>query len=236
MLPLGRVSARFYSHRGGFIALAVATACMLPLLAAEGPRQQSKAPSGSAQAEASTPRTASNDAGLNARARLARNYGKLPLRFEANQGQTDKRVQFLSRGSGYALFLAGDEAVLSLRKPSALSGQPSASGNAKLETGNSKLDPRNPNPESRIPSVLRMKLAGANASAQVVGLEELPGKTNYFIGNDPKKWRTNVPNYAKVKYQGVYPGVDLVYYGNQRQLEYDFVVAPGADPRRSASR
>jgi hypothetical protein len=62
-------------------------------------------------------------------------------------------------------------------------------------------------------------------------MEELPGKSNYFIGNDPTKWRTNVPNYAKVKYANVYPGVDLVYYGNQGQLEYDFVVQPGADPR-----
>jgi hypothetical protein len=76
-----------------------------------------------------------------------------------------------------------------------------------------------------------MRLVGANASARVTGTEELPGKSNYFIGNDPRKWRTNVPNYAQVKYQNVYPGVDLVYYGNQGgQLEYDFVVAPGADP------
>jgi hypothetical protein len=76
-----------------------------------------------------------------------------------------------------------------------------------------------------------MKLVGANTSATVTGAEELAGKSNYFIGNDPKKWRTNVPNYAQVRYAGVYPGVDLVYYGNQGgQLEYDFVVAPGADP------
>ena len=65
----------------------------------------------------------------------------------------------------------------------------------------------------------------------MTGLDELPGKSNYFIGNDPAKWRTNVPTYAKVRYENVYPGIDLVYYGNQRQLEYDFVVAPGADPR-----
>jgi hypothetical protein len=76
-----------------------------------------------------------------------------------------------------------------------------------------------------------MKLVGANVKATVTGAEELPGKSNYFIGNDPKKWRTDVPSYARVKYEGVYPGVDLVYYGNQGgQLEYDFVVAPGADP------
>ena len=79
-----------------------------------------------------------------------------------------------------------------------------------------------------------MKLVGANPNPKIVGMEELPGKSNYFIGNDPKKWRTNVPNYAKVKYANVYPGVDLVYYGNQGKLEYDFVVQPGADPRQIA--
>src|SRR5262249_42691498 len=80
--------------------------------------------------------------------------------------------------------------------------------------------------------LLRMRLIGADAKAKVTGLEELPGKSNYFIGNDPKKWRRNVPNYAKVKYANVYPGIDLLYCGNQRQLEYDFVVQPGANPRQ----
>jgi hypothetical protein len=87
-------------------------------------------------------------------------------------------------------------------------------------------------PESQPPQVMRMRLVGGNAKARVVALDELPGRSNYFIGNDPKKWRTNVPSYGRVKYDGVYPGVDLVYYGNQRQLEYDFVVAPGADPNQ----
>jgi len=64
----------------------------------------------------------------------------------------------------------------------------------------------------------------------VIGQEKLPGKVNYLKGKDPSQWRTGVPTYAKVKYEAVYPGVDLVYYGNQRQLEYDFVLAPGADP------
>jgi hypothetical protein len=83
-------------------------------------------------------------------------------------------------------------------------------------------------------AVLRMGLVGAARKPLVSGLEELPGKANYFIGNDPAKWRTNVPTYAKVHYREVYPGIDLVYYGNQRSLEYDFVVAPGADPRKIA--
>ncbi len=139
---------------------------------------------------------------------LAEAYGKLPLSFEANQGQTDSRVDFLSRGSGYTLFLTPAEAVLALRKGSA----------------EAKKAPAVP------PAVVRMKLVGANPSPQASGLEELPGKSNYFLGNDPSKWRTNVPRYAKVSYKDVYPGVDLVYYGNQRQLEYDLVVSPGTDP------
>ena len=80
-----------------------------------------------------------------------------------------------------------------------------------------------------------MRLERANPNAKVSGMEELAGKSNYFVGSDRKKWRTNVSNYAKVKYASVYPGVDLVYYGNQRQLEYDFVLAPEADPGRSNS-
>ncbi|MBI3664648.1 MAG: SBBP repeat-containing protein [Acidobacteria bacterium] len=151
-------------------------------------------------------------------------YFRLPLSFEANQGQTDPRVKFLSRGGGYTLFLTGSEAVLSLKKPSAVSSQPTHNRNPKLKS-------RIPSPERSAPAVLLMELAGANPAARITGLEELPGKTNYFLGKDPKKWRTNVPTYAKVKYASVYPGVDLVYYGAERELEYDFVVAPGADPK-----
>lgn len=160
-------------------------------------------------------------------------YGKLPLSFVANQGQTDSRVKFLSRGSGYSLFLTQDEAVLSsLRKAPGVAPtfRPARAG---LKSGAPKSvnNPTTDNGPRTSDSVLRMKLVGANANAAVTGAEELPGKTNYFIGNDPRKWRTNVPTYAKVRYSSVYPGVDLIYYGNEGgQLEYDFVVAPGADP------
>src|SRR5256886_13033160 len=85
-------------------------------------------------------------------------------------------------------------------------------------------------PEEGTRTVLRMTFAGANPMPRLAGLRELPGKANYFIGNDPTKWRTNVPTYAKVRYDDLYPGIDLVYYGNQRHLEYDLVVRPGADP------
>jgi len=150
----------------------------------------------------------------------------LPLSFEANHGQTDSRVKFLSRTSGYSLFLTGDEAVLVLRnrKPACRQGEDWGSGlHAEVRLGCGKAS-----------GVLRMKLRNANPAARVTGLDELAGTSNYFIGNDPAKWRAGVPTYAKVKYEGIYSGIDLVYYGNQRQLEYDFIVVPGADPRRIA--
>jgi hypothetical protein len=82
------------------------------------------------------------------------------------------------------------------------------------------------------PQVARMALADANPQPDVRALEERAAKSYYFIGNDPARWRNKVANYGRVRYQAVYPGIDLVYYGNQRQLEYDLVVAPGADPSR----
>jgi hypothetical protein len=170
-------------------------------------------------------------------ARLLAAYGKLPLSFERNQGQTDPRVKFLSLGSGYSLFLTANEAVLTLRKGSPASKFGSEQSSHRLPIGRSRpADFIAAHAEQHSPKttaeVLRMRLVGANGTAKVTGLEELPGKSNHFIGNDPRKWRTNVPNYARVKYANVYPGVDLVYYGNQRQLEFDFVVRPGADPRQ----
>src|SRR5438132_8692186 len=152
-------------------------------------------------------------------ARVSETYGKLPLHFEANQGQTHQDVRFLARGAGYSLFLTPTGAALTLTKQVSPARKPATHG---------KSEPRGP----ATGTVLRMTFAGANPDPRVTGLEELPGKANYFIGSDPAKWRTSVPTYAKVHYREVYPGIDLVYYGNQRQLEYDFVVAPGADPKK----
>ena len=148
-------------------------------------------------------------------------YGKLPLSFEANQGQTDSRVEFLSRGSGYTLLLTPTEAVLSLK-----SAQRKTSEETDVQTATTDPEDRQTAP----PAVLRMGLLGANPVPQMLGLDKLPGKSNYFIGNDLENWHTDVPHYARVHYDDVYPGVDLVFYGNQRQLEYDFIVSPGADP------
>ena len=79
--------------------------------------------------------------------------------------------------------------------------------------------------------MLRMKLVGANAQATIEGMDEMESKVNYFIGNDPSKWHTEISTFKRVRFRQVYPGIDTVYYGNQQQLEYDFVVAPGADPQ-----
>jgi len=148
-------------------------------------------------------------------------YGQIPLYFEANQGQADSQVRFLSRGRGYSLFLTPSEAVLTLEKP--------------VEAGNEQPVTRTrlKDHESRLgiqTETVHMRLGGANLHPKITGLEE-SGKVNYFIGNDPKNWRTGIPTFKKVRYKDVYPGVDLIYYGNQGKLEYDFVVAPGTDPQ-----
>jgi len=158
--------------------------------------------------------------------RLVQSYVQLPLSFEPNCGQTDATARFISHGRGYTLFLSNDEAVLVLR------GTGRKTSGRLLQSREARLTLRSGAAvESQAPTMMRMKLVGANPGAKVTGTDELPGKSNYFIGDDPGKWRTNVPNYAKVKYEGVYPGIDLVYYGKQRQLEYDFVVSPRADPK-----
>ena len=146
-----------------------------------------------------------------ARKKATENYGKVPLSFESNSGQTDPEVRFFSRGRGYGFYLTAAEAVMVLSKNSV----------PKSDETDEERDAG---------SVIRMKLAGANSKPRVTGLEKLPGTTNYYIGNDPRQWRTNVANYEKVKYERVYPGVDVIYYGNQEQLEYDFIVAPRANP------
>jgi len=138
-------------------------------------------------------------------------YSGLPLRFEPNQGQgkldpADRRAKFVARGSGYGLFLGAEGAILTL------------------------LSPDRSIPHSTHVQTIEMRLAGADPSATLAAEDRLPGKSNYLIGNDSSRWRVGVPQFARVRYQRIYPGIDLVFYGNQGQLEYDFQIAPGADP------
>ncbi len=137
----------------------------------------------------------------------------LPLMFEPNEGQAnlnadDSRVKFIARGSGYALAVGSEGVLLNVRT------RLGSSKSAGVET-------------------FRMSFAGSNPHASVVGADLLSGKSNYLLGNNPAKWLRGVPQFAHVRYENIYPGIDLVFYGNQGRLEHDFHVAPGADPSQA---
>ena len=145
--------------------------------------------------------------------RVAQLSDKLPLTFEVNQGQAASNIKYLSRAGGCSFQLSATAAWLKIRNPADSSAQRSGS----------------PRPNASIQALsLSMNLIGARDSNHISASGELPGKANYFIGSDPKKWRTNIPTYSRIKFHNVYEGVDLCYYGDDNKLEYDFIVAPGA--------
>ncbi len=143
-------------------------------------------------------------------------YGRIPLTFEANQGQTAPQVKFISRGPGYRAYLTADGMVLSLRS--------SATNSAAAQDSTAVTRGKR--------AAIQIRLVGALSNPAVIGEDPQPGRMNYFIGNDARKWRRNVPTYGQVRYKNIYRGIDLVYYGNHEQLEYDFAIAPKADPRQ----
>src|ERR1700722_13009684 len=156
----------------------------------------------------------------NARLQVRNFFSGLPLMFEPNQGQAnldaaDPRARFIARGSGYSLFLGSEGATLGLVSPSS----------SRKQTA-SKSEPRQV-------EFLQMKLAGANPNASLAGSQPLPSVSNYIVGQDPSRWRTAIPQFAQVRYENVYPGINLLFYGNQGRLEYDFQVAPGSDPKQA---
>lgn len=144
----------------------------------------------------------------------------LPLMFEPNQGQanlnaSDPRVKFIARGSGYVLALGSEGAIVTVRSSNV--SRPGASRTPKSEQF----------------ETVRMKLVGANSLAGIDAIDPFSSKSNYLLGNDPAKWRRDVPQFARVRYENIYPGINLVFYGNQGRLEHDFLVAPGADPSQA---
>jgi hypothetical protein len=141
---------------------------------------------------------------------LRDNLARLPLSFVANEGQASPRTQFMSAGNGYTVFLAANEAMVSLHGSAAPDGTSPADAPAA--------------------TVVHMQVVGARADTPAVGQDQLPGKVNYFVGNNAWQWRTGTPTFARVEYANIYPGINLDYYGNRGQLEYDFSVAPGVDP------
>lgn len=214
-------SGRFRQLISLSLSLAIMVISPAASLAGGKPRVRLGGNPASANLASLSNQSAASQTGFGAEAKIAisKEYGKLPLSFEANSGQHDSRVKFLARGGGCTLFLTASEAIMSFSSPvqntKATPGQTSSAREARPDAA---------------AATLRMNLVGADPRAKVTGSDMLPGKVNYLLGNDPKKWRSNIPTYAKVTYDDVYPGVDLVYYGNQEQLEYDLVVAPGASP------
>lgn len=153
--------------------------------------------------DASTPVSSASPVSASSQVHSA--FAHLPMSFEPNRGQAAAQVQFLAHGEGYGIYLLRAEAALTLPKRASSGSQP---------------------------ATVEMKLVGANQDAQVAGSDPLPGHSNYFIGNDPSRWLHNIPQFSRVQYRGVYPGIDLAFYGNQDRLEYDFAVSPGNDPRQ----
>jgi photosystem II stability/assembly factor-like uncharacterized protein len=155
----------------------------------------------------------------------------LPLYFEANQGQADERVQFFARGREHTIYLSGEGAAIALRQDSRAGFQPATRASSPspsdhgLEAHPGRLEAC---PTSSV-RLIRMTLVGANPAPVAEPDQQLPGRVNYLLGNEPARWQQGVTTFAKVRYGQVYPGVDLVYYGNEQELEYDFLIAPGVD-------
>jgi hypothetical protein len=143
----------------------------------------------------------------------------LPLEFEANRGQAPAQYGYVAHGPTYSLGLSASEIALSLHRSEDVAQNNPLASALSDKTG-----------RQATVSELHLRLLGAGNAATMAGLEPKPGVSNYFIGNDPANWRTNVPHFGTVKIAEAYPGIDLVFYGNPQQLEYDFQVAPGVDP------
>lgn len=210
---------------GGRVLLLVA--CMSYLAMQPLPTSATSAPPARVSRASHTLDAAGRHAVSSARTKegeLRSSYGALPLSFELNRGQTNGTVKFLARAGGYLVFLTPTESVMALESPA-------PSGSGKGNPGEFRgADENDPQPGKPSRAIVRITLEGANPAPTLEGLDELTSRSNYLSGPDPTQWRTDIPNYARVRYAQVYPGIDMVYHGSRRQLEYDFVVAPGADP------
>jgi len=133
-------------------------------------------------------------------------YQHRPIGFQENRGQTDPRVKFLARGDGYALFLTSSAAVLKLRRAT-------SSSDATY-------------------SAVRIRLKDSNPTPEITGLNQLAGTSSYFIGRNRGRWRSGIPAFGAVRMANVYPGIDLMYRGEEGRLEFDLQLAPGADAAR----
>src|SRR5437870_3556822 len=158
--------------------------------------------------------------------RAATSPAHRPLQFEPNLGQSHDSIKFVSRLPAYRLSVTPTETVLDFRKFDFDAKKYLEQPKWKMVRARQAVEKA----QRVTGGVVRMRLLGARADAPIVGEERLPGIVNHIRGNNPSKWRMNVPTFAKVRHKDVYPGIDFVYYGTPAKLEYDVVVSPGADP------
>jgi len=155
------------------------------------------------------------------KAKVNKSYGKLPLYFIENKGQVDGQVSFYERGAGHATFFTKDGVVLSLTKSDGKTEKVSRHGDIK--------DLKTKKHEKVRTEAVRLSFVGANDKAKITAGDAMPGKVNYFVGNDKSKWRSNIPTYGSVTYEDVYKNVDIKFYGNNKNIEHDVIVKPGGD-------
>lgn len=170
--------------------------------------------------QSASSRAQGRSASVSRRVSFDAKFARIPIGFESNQGQAESAVRFVAHGAGYTALFEPDAAVIVLGKPSrpaqaALPGLPPAPAIPKVTR-----------------SVVRISLERGARASSIVGSDKLPGVTNYFLGNQRARWHKDIPTYARVEYRRAWPGIDVVYHGTNRQLESDFMVAPGADPSR----
>ena len=214
------------------LGLVLATAGVAALIASQVARRAAGERPGRGRAAASArggsrgtlpPEFSSLGVQASLRARLKKDYARLPLSFESNRGQADSRFKFLAHAGRLSLLLGPNETVFSL------------SGAAQRPLSHIGLHAPGPVVPTGPPPVpdrtaIRMKLVGADPAARIEGVDKLPGVVSYFRGPDSRNWHAGIPTYSKVRYRSIYPGVDLVYRGDQRELECDLALAPRANP------
>ncbi len=170
------------------------------------------------------------------KARVHENYGKLPLSFIQNDGQKDNKVKFYERGSGHSTYFTTDGIYLELISDKKINAEAiNTKDNKQIipesKTTKSKNQVQQTAGGQNLKSeIIKLTPIGANKNPKIIAEKEQKGRVNYFIGNDPKKWKTNIPTYEVVVYKDIYKGIDMKFYGNNRQMEYDIIVKPGADP------
>jgi PKD repeat protein len=146
-------------------------------------------------------------------------YGQIPLYFIENQGQMEQRVKYYEKNRGHGIYFTEAGVTFTLSSPEVKAVADAATGGVREARG-----------EQEAPLVIELKPLGASDNAKLVAEDAQSARVSYFIGSDPKQWKTNLSTFKSVSYQEIYPGIDLKFYGNEKQLEYDVIVKPGADP------